>query len=143
MNVIADPTNPRPQRAYSTDNEVYLHSRLRRAVQCRNDVLIEKRIHFRNDASRVPQPRVIALAGDQIKAVLRNVYRRNHQRCVAGVLRIGGEKAEHVVNRFGDGLICGHKTQIGIKLCRGRVVVAGSKVGIAPRNSIRIFPHQK
>src|SRR5439155_24431788 len=74
---------------------------------------------------------------------LRNVYRRNHQRCVAGVLRIGGEKAEHVVDRFGDGLICGHKAQVGINLCRGGVVVAGSEVGIAPRNSIWVFPHKK
>src|SRR6266516_2415856 len=90
-NVIADPTNSRSQRACSTDDEIYLHSRLRRAVQRRNEVLIEKRIHFRNDARRATKPRVIALAGDQIKAVLRNVYRRNHQRCVTGVLRIGGE----------------------------------------------------
>src|SRR5213078_4277340 len=62
-NVIADTTNPRSQRACSTDNEVYLHSRLRCAIQCRDDVLIEQRVHLRNDVGRAPQPRVIALAG--------------------------------------------------------------------------------
>src|SRR5437773_12343959 len=74
-NVVADSANSRSKRTNSAYDEVNFNSRLRCPIEGRNDVFIEQRVHLGNDARRPSEPRVIALARNQIEAVLGNVHR--------------------------------------------------------------------
>src|SRR5206468_1385555 len=84
-NPVADAPNSGPQSTNPSHDEINLHSGLGCTIESRDDVLIEERVHFCDDVCRPAEPSVIALTRNQIKTVLRNIYRRNHQRRVAGV----------------------------------------------------------
>ena len=87
--------------------------------------------------------RVLRLAIDQGDALFRQIERRHQQRIVAGILRIGGQKAENIVHRARDLRIRREQTQVGINSRRGRVVVSGADVRVTARHAVRIAAHQQ
>ena len=92
--MIADAAHSGPQSAYPTHDEIDLNPGLRSTVEFANDVEVEQRIHFGDDAGGTPVPRVIGLARDQVDAALRQIDGRHQQRIVVRSLRIGSQEVE-------------------------------------------------
>ena len=80
---------------------------------------------------------------NQPQALLGQVQGRHQQRSVAGVLGVGSQKTENIVDRAGDFRICREQAEIGINAGRGGVVVSRAEVGILAGFTIGIAPRQQ
>src|SRR5712692_6803309 len=110
---VAHPAYSRTQSAYTTDDQINLHSRLRSAIQGHDDVLVEQGIDLGNNAGWASVTRMVGFAFDQPEASLCQVQRRHQQRLVVGMLGVGGEKTENIMHRSRDFRIGGEQAQVG------------------------------
>ena len=90
-NAIAHPAEPRQQAANSPDDQVHFDPRLRRAVQRRNDLRIDQRIHLRNNAPTTPGGRVRRFAVDELQRAPAQRGRCHHQPAIELLPRHAGE----------------------------------------------------
>ena len=80
LDVVAHAGHLRAQAADAADDERDRHARLRRAVERLDDVLVDERVHLRDDARRPPLPRVLGLARDEPEHRLVQAERRDDER---------------------------------------------------------------
>ena len=86
---------------------------------------------------------MLGLPLDQAHTLLGQIQRRNQQRPVVGVLGVGSQKTENIVNRAGNFRVGREQAEIGVDFGRSRVVVAGAEVRVAAGHAIGIAPHQQ
>ena len=128
--VLREARHARPQRAGAAHDQVDLHAGLRRRVQRADHVLLDQRVHLRDDARRLAFARVRAsrrissstrpciVNGASSRcfsraAFARLVMCRNTSLTSAQIVRVGGEQPE-----------------VGVEPRRARMVVAGAQMRV-------------
>ena len=140
---VADAANPRPQRADAAHEQFNVHSCLRSPVESLDNIFVDQGVDLDDHARRTPFAGMLGLPLNQAHTLLGQIQRRHQQRPVAGVLRVGSQKTENIVNRAGNLRVGREQAEIGIDAGRGRVVVAGAQVSVLPGDAIGIAPHQQ
>ena len=142
--VFAQARDFRPQTADAAHDQVDRDLRARSFVKFLDDLLIDQRVQFRDDAGRFSGERVIALALDQTDQARLHVERRDHQFFQPGITGQAGQRVENAGHFVGQLRLGREKTEIGVSAGGARMIIAGAEmhvmtkpIGIAPDDQQR------
>ena len=130
--VLTDAGNTWPETADAPDLQLDLHPGLRGRIERRDAGRVDEGVHLEDE---VPVT-LLLLAGnlpvDLFQHDLPQGYRSNEQFVVLLDPGITGQEIEEVCHILADLPVAGQEAEIGIDAARGRVVVPGTKVHVAP-----------
>jgi hypothetical protein len=94
LDAVADAGHTRPQRANAPDVQADANPGLRCCVQRANDVLVDERVHLRDDFGRLPRFGASAFAIDQFPESRTQVGWREDEFLEPGRIGISGQRIE-------------------------------------------------
>ena len=130
--ILAQAGHFRPQATDAADDQIDGHIRARSFIQFLDDLLIDERVQFRNDASRFACSGVVTLALNQSDETAVHIKRRDHQFFQSWITGQASERIEddcHFLRQF---RFAGEQTKVGVNARGARVIVASAEVHVAP-----------
>src|SRR6266581_6173298 len=129
---IADARYSWSKAADTAHDEVDVDSSLRGVVEVLDDVCIDQRIHFGDNARALPRFGQLRFSVHHLGESRAHVARRYQQVPEQILPREAGQRIEEISDIGADRGIGGEQTKIGINASRLRVVVARANVRVAP-----------
>src|SRR4051794_14975706 len=130
-NAAADAANTGDQNALAAHDEIDLDTGLRRAVKRFDDSRIDNRVHLNDHAGGFSALGIARFTINQRNTTFGEIARSDEQRLVAGLLSVGREVIEDVVDGGSDVWITGEQAEVGVKAGGGRIVISGTEVRVA------------
>src|SRR5580698_5292691 len=135
-NAATEAAHAGTQRARSANDQFNIHAVLRGFAERFDDLLVEQRIHFREDERFFAGACVGGFAFDQRFAGTTKIEGRDEKRLVLRAFGIRREVVEYVMHGVGDLRIGGKQAQVRVEARGGRIVIARAEVRVAADRAV-------
>ena len=140
--VLAHTRQAAPQAADAAHDQVDFHAGRRCAVERKDRIGIDQRVHLRDDASWAALARMLRLAINQFHEAAAHVRRRHQQLAVQLLATESRQCVEQVAHIGADARAAREQSEVGVELRRPRVIVAGTDVHV-PADAIGLAAHDE
>ncbi len=137
------PGHARAHRADAAHHEVHLHSRLRRAVQRVDGLLVHDRVDLELDPGFLAFARPVGLGVDQVDQPGAHRRGRDQQAAELRLGRVARQLVEELGEVGADIGVLGQQAVVLVQPCGARVVVAGADVAVAVQAVVLLAHHEQ